>query len=171
MVAMDSGMRPPVVDVSTHLQILRDAIDDLCGGYGSSGEAALEAIDRIGAATGASASAAVPVADIFEAFAAARLRKGEYLKLTIEEDREPSVEEASDQAPLYCCTIMEEPPDGGWPSEGAYFGHPADRSTNSEPTAKRWRYDHVARVSISAETPEDATRLTIGMLASLPEKR
>lgn len=55
---------------------------------------------------------------------------------------------------MWCAGLEESPPDGGWPSRGAYFGHPATWPTHNE-SADPYRFDDATRVGVSACAGDD----------------
>jgi hypothetical protein len=65
--------------------------------------------------------------------ALARLPADEYLTLR--------VEEGEDGARRLTAVLFEEAPEGGWETEGDYFGDPPDSPRHRVPCRESWRHD------------------------------
>ena len=82
-----------------------------------------------------------------------------YLKCGMEEAEDG---DEDDEGIFLSAVIMEEPPEGGWPTRGAYFGHNPPEGPEEFP----WKFDDSCRVGVSgsADDPANFERLVIDMI-------
>ena len=91
--------------------------------------------------------------------AIARLPLGYYVKFDREVDEEDGVEF------LGAC-VFETAPEDGWPSRGAFHGHPPDSPTHQQLCPEQWRDEpHVLfGVTSDVDEPEVLERLLINAI-------
>lgn len=87
-----------------------------------------------------------------------KLPKNFYLKSGVEGDPD------HDPRLILTAVLMEEPPEGGWPSLAAYFNNPGYREDAAR--LKMYKSDDIARagVSVFADEPQAFERLVVGMI-------
>ena len=64
---------------------------------------------------------------------------------------------------LFTAYVFQIAPEEGWPSRGAYFGHPPDSQAHQEPCPRQWKHDDRVFLGINAhpDQPEVIERLLI----------
>ncbi len=55
---------------------------------------------------------------------------------------------------FWSACILEQPPEGGWSTRGAYFNHPPEALSHQTPCPEVWRHEDVARVGVSSNIPD-----------------